>query len=166
MIYQGRRGPKSKHKESATELGRVIQDARKKKGLTTLELGELVGVSDASVTQTESGETLPRKPTIVSYEKHLGVSLIPLWEVEIAKRKELKTQSLGKAYAVKATKQQPLTVSQETLDNLSAALAGEGRVSPDDSEKLRRGVKKRGPEILKEKTRRERKTRRGKKGGK
>jgi ribosome-binding protein aMBF1 (putative translation factor) len=69
-----RRGPKGQHIPSTTELGGAIRAARLKKELTTVELGEVVGVSDTSVTQTEAGQTLPRKPTVKSYELALGVA--------------------------------------------------------------------------------------------
>lgn len=82
-----RRGPKGKHIDSANELGRVIQEARLAKGWTTPELAEKVGVTDASVTQTEAGQTIPRKPTIKEYEKHLEVDLMTLRDREVAKRK-------------------------------------------------------------------------------
>ena len=36
-------------------IGKLIRDARKKKGLTQKELGERLGISDVSVAQWENG---------------------------------------------------------------------------------------------------------------
>lgn len=88
-----RRGPKGQHQPSTNELGRVIQAARLARKLTTREVAELIGVTDASVTQTELGQTIPRIPTIKEYEKHLGVALLKIRAREVANRKVLKTSA-------------------------------------------------------------------------
>ena len=88
-----RRGPKDRHIDPTNELGGVIRNARIAKNLTTPEVCELVGVSDASVTQTEVGQTIPRKPTLEKYEKVLGFTagtLLAIREREIKKRRAKK----------------------------------------------------------------------------
>lgn len=160
-----RRGPKGKHIEPATEFGKAVQEARLKKGLTTPELAELVGVSDASITQTEAGQTLPRKPTVKSYEHALGVSLMPLWERETQSRKAQKAGGASPR-AARATKQPvaPRTLKPETFQKI-ASLGTEGKTTPEGAEKLAKRVKKHEAEIVKEIERRERRASR-KAGGK
>lgn len=51
-----------------------IKDLRKKHGLTQQKLGELVGVSKASISQWESGEHSPSGDNLAVLSKALGVS--------------------------------------------------------------------------------------------
>lgn len=136
-----RRGPKTKHIESATEFGRAVQDARLRKRLTTPELAELVGVSDASVTQTEAGKFLPRKPTVKSYEQALDVSLMAAWDNDSARRKASKNQ-VAKSHAPGANKgTAPSPIHQPPSQQAGALATGE-QVTPDVLEGRDRLVEK------------------------
>ena len=139
-----------------------MQKLRLGKGWTTPELAEKVGVTDASITQTEAGQTLPRKPTVKSYEVALSASLMPIWEQDMARRKPAQPAHAPAARATKTPKTRR-TLKPETFDNL-ARLGTSGKTTPEAAEKLVRRVKKREPEIVKEIERRERAAKRKDKG--
>ena len=46
------------------EIGRIIKEARKEKGLTQKELGEKLGVSYQMIAQYESGRRKPKIETL------------------------------------------------------------------------------------------------------
>ncbi len=46
------------------EIGRIIKEARKEKGLTQKELGEKLGVSYQMIAQYESGHRKPKIETL------------------------------------------------------------------------------------------------------
>lgn len=52
-----------------------IKAARKSKGLSQKELGELLGISAASVSQYENGDRNPKLETLQRFAKALGVSV-------------------------------------------------------------------------------------------
>ena len=62
--------------QSAEALGRALQDARKAKGLTQMELAELSGVSQPSISQLERGVTRGRVETLIRLLAPLGMELV------------------------------------------------------------------------------------------
>ena len=59
-------------------IGKLIRDARKKKGLTQKELGERLGISDVSVAQWENGLRNPRLETRQKLAKALDMDVTAL----------------------------------------------------------------------------------------
>ena len=57
------------------EIGRIIKEARKEKGLTQKELGEKLGVSYQMIAQYESGRRKPKIETLKRISAVLGVGL-------------------------------------------------------------------------------------------
>jgi transcriptional regulator with XRE-family HTH domain len=126
--------------------------------LTTPELANLVGVTDASITQTEAGQTLPRKPTVKSYEQALGVSLAAAWERDVAKRKASKKETT-KSRAARAPKTATTPPPPQQQPPQRGALATGDPVTPDVLQGRDRLIVKHKAKILKHKER-------AKKGGK
>jgi transcriptional regulator with XRE-family HTH domain len=56
-------------------FGENLKKARKNKGFTLKVLGEIIGVSHASLSQLESGKTLPMRKTKIALAKALGDNL-------------------------------------------------------------------------------------------
>lgn len=56
------------------DLGNRIYELRKGKGLSQKELGDLLGVSNKSVSKWENGVTIPKTETLVKLAEILGVS--------------------------------------------------------------------------------------------
>lgn len=56
-------------------IGNIIKQARKKKGLTQSELGELMGITAVAVGQWETGKRTPRPETIKRLSEALEVDL-------------------------------------------------------------------------------------------
>lgn len=54
------------------EIGAKIKTARKAKGHTLVELGKLIDVSNAALSQIETGKTEPSKKTLIALAKVLG----------------------------------------------------------------------------------------------
>ena len=61
-----------------------IRKARKEAGLTQKQLGDRMGVSDASITQYESGKRNPKVETLQRIAKALGVGVDVLLRDEIS----------------------------------------------------------------------------------
>lgn len=59
-------------------IGKLIRDARKKKGLTQKELGERLEVSDVSIAQWENGIRNPRFETRQKLAKALDIDIVEL----------------------------------------------------------------------------------------
>lgn len=54
--------------------GKKMRDAREKKGLTTVQLGELIGVSQAMITRIETGTKEPSIVLLKAIAAALGVT--------------------------------------------------------------------------------------------
>ena len=57
-----------------------IKEKRKSKGLTQIELGELMGVNRSTVAMWESGEALPRADKLPFLAEVLGCSIDELFD--------------------------------------------------------------------------------------
>ena len=55
-------------------FGERFRELRVEKGLTTVQVGEAVGISDASVSRWENGLIIPKADSIYSVAKFFGVS--------------------------------------------------------------------------------------------
>lgn len=60
---------------STTQLGTIIRNARKKKGLSQTQLGELAGLRQASISAIESGKPSTRLDTLMSVLAALDLEL-------------------------------------------------------------------------------------------
>jgi len=58
----------------AIEVGKRIRQAREAVGMTQIQLGSRVGVSDAAITQYEGGRNLPRLRRLEAIAEVLGVT--------------------------------------------------------------------------------------------
>ena len=56
-------------------IGNIIKQARKKKGLTQSELGELMGITAVTVGQWETGKRIPKEETIERISEALDIDL-------------------------------------------------------------------------------------------
>lgn len=56
-------------------IGNIIKQARKKKGLTQSELGELMGITAVTVGQWETGKRIPKEETIERISEALEIDL-------------------------------------------------------------------------------------------
>lgn len=57
------------------DIGNIIKQARKKKGLTQSELGELMGITAVTVGQWETGKRIPKEETIERISEALEIDL-------------------------------------------------------------------------------------------
>lgn len=57
------------------DIGNIIKQARKKKGLTQAELGELMGITAVTVGQWETGKRIPKDETIERISEALDIDL-------------------------------------------------------------------------------------------
>lgn len=62
--------------------GKIIKELRERKGLTQLELADIIGVSDKTVSKWETGKGLPDISLIEPLAKNLEVSVIELMNGE------------------------------------------------------------------------------------
>lgn len=53
-------------------LGERIKQARKNKGYTLVQLGDLIGISQPSLSAIESGKSIPMRKTQIALAKTLG----------------------------------------------------------------------------------------------
>lgn len=60
------------------ELGKIIKKVREKKGLTQLELANIIGVSDKTISKWETSKGLPDITLIEPLAKALNISVIEL----------------------------------------------------------------------------------------
>lgn len=60
---------------STTQLGTIIRNARKSKGLSQTKLGELAGLRQASISAIESGKPSTRLDTLMSVLAALDLEL-------------------------------------------------------------------------------------------
>ena len=72
--------------------GKLIKDARGKKGLTQTELGELVGVSNKAVSRWETGESFPDVALLDDIANVLGLQIEELVRGEKKEEKEEKEE--------------------------------------------------------------------------
>lgn len=59
----------------AEEAGILIRDARKAKGLTQKELGEMIGIGESRISKYESGKENPTLSTLEKIADTLGVKI-------------------------------------------------------------------------------------------
>lgn len=67
------------------ETGEKIRKARKSKGLTQKQLGDLVGVPDSTIRKYESGSIVPKLITIAQFARALKINpmdLLPDWFID------------------------------------------------------------------------------------
>ena len=95
-----------------------IRDARKAKGLTMKELGQLIGVSESAISMYETFKREPDNATLVNIAKTLDVSVDYL---------------LGRS-EVAEIKKQPPAVGEE-LDNSLISLLMD--LNPQDAQRVR-----------------------------
>jgi putative transcription factor len=67
---------KGMQKELVTNWNHLIEEARKKKGLTREELGFKIGERTVTIAKLENGDLRPSDQTIAKLEKELGISLM------------------------------------------------------------------------------------------
>jgi putative transcription factor len=67
---------KGMEKELVTNWNHVIEQARKKKGLTREELGFRIGERTVTIAKLENGDLRPSDQTITKLEKELGIQLM------------------------------------------------------------------------------------------
>lgn len=60
-------------------IGEKIQAVRKRRGFTLQELGDLVGLTHASISRIENGKTEPRDVTLIALAKALGNNFGESW---------------------------------------------------------------------------------------
>ena len=63
-------------KELVTNWNHLIEQARKKKGLTREELGFKIGERTVTIAKLENGDLRPSDQTITKLEKELGIQLM------------------------------------------------------------------------------------------
>ena len=63
-------------KELVSNWNHLIEQARKKKGLTREELGFKIGERTVTIAKLENGDLRPSDQTIAKLEKELGISLM------------------------------------------------------------------------------------------
>ena len=57
-----------------------FKEKREKAGLTLIEAGELIGVSDAAICQWEKGKTMPKSTLLPKIAKAYGCNIDDLYE--------------------------------------------------------------------------------------
>jgi putative transcription factor len=67
---------KAMGKELVTNWNNLIEQARKKKGLTREELGFKIGERTVTIAKLENGDLRPSDQTITKLEKELGIQLM------------------------------------------------------------------------------------------
>jgi putative transcription factor len=67
---------KAMGKELVTNWNHLIEQARKKKGLTREELGFKIGERTVTIAKLENGDLRPSDQTITKLEKELGIQLM------------------------------------------------------------------------------------------
>jgi putative transcription factor len=67
---------KGMEKELVTNWNHLIEQARKKKGLTREELGFKIGERTVTIAKLENGDLRPSDQTIAKLEKELGIHLM------------------------------------------------------------------------------------------
>ena len=67
---------KEMQKELVTNWNLLIEQARKKKGLTREELGFRIGERTVTIAKLENGDLRPSDQTIAKLEKELGIQLL------------------------------------------------------------------------------------------
>lgn len=67
---------KGMEKELVTNWNRLIEEARKKKGITREELGFKIGERTVTIAKLENGDLRPSDQIIAKLEKELGISLL------------------------------------------------------------------------------------------
>ncbi len=67
---------KGMQKELVNDWNHVIEQARKKKGLTREELGFKIGERTVTIAKLENGDLRPSDQTIAKLEKELGIQLM------------------------------------------------------------------------------------------
>lgn len=81
---------KGMEKELVTNWNHLIEQARKKKGLTREELGFKIGERTVTIAKLENGDLRPSDQTIVKLEKELGIHLMEeVKEVPTGLQKEI-----------------------------------------------------------------------------
>jgi len=67
---------KTMEKELVTNWSKIIEEARRKKGLTREELGFRIGERTVTIAKIENGDLRPSDQMIAKLEKELGISLL------------------------------------------------------------------------------------------
>lgn len=104
-------------------IGEQIAIFRKQKGLTQEQLGDLLGVSNRTVSKWEAGASLPGADLIPDIAGALGVSLDVLFGVHTAPDKESLTDLVRETIRSELTKILPRAV-QEAVGHLSGSGSG------------------------------------------
>jgi transcriptional regulator with XRE-family HTH domain len=72
----------------AYSLAKRIRDLRRGRKLTAVELGEMLGVSETTISKWECGHAVPRMSRIKTLARALGVSVPKLWALETKKARK------------------------------------------------------------------------------
>lgn len=67
---------KNMEKELVSNWSKIIEEARRKKGLTREELGFKIGERTVTIAKIENGDLRPSDQMITKLEKELGISLL------------------------------------------------------------------------------------------
>ena len=113
MIFCGQQ-----QKEDKIMIGEQIASFRKQKGLTQEQLGDMLGVSNRTVSKWEAGASLPGADMIPDIAAALGVSLDALFGVQTAPDQENLTDLVRETIRSELTKILPRAV-QEAVGHLS-----------------------------------------------
>jgi len=80
--------------------GKIINELRERKGLTQLELADIIGVSDKTVSKWETGKGLPDISLIEPLAKNLEVSVIELMNGEYVTNQNRSSNMLKSNFSV------------------------------------------------------------------
>ncbi len=80
--------------------GKIIKELRERKGLTQLELADIIGVSDKTVSKWETGKGLPDISLIEPLAKNLEVSVVELMNGEYVTNQNRSSNMLKSNFSV------------------------------------------------------------------
>ena len=80
--------------------GKMIKELREKQNLTQIELADIIGVSDKTISKWETGKGLPDISLIESLAKALKVSIIELMNGEYITNKNKSSNMLKSNFSV------------------------------------------------------------------
>lgn len=80
--------------------GKIIKELRERKNLTQIELADIIGVSDKTISKWETGKGLPDISLVEPLAKTLGVSIIELMNGEYVINKNKSSNMLKSNFSV------------------------------------------------------------------
>lgn len=119
-------------------FGKRIKSLRQKKGLTQVELGKILNVTDLAVTKWESDASLPNTITLIKIADYFNVSIdYLLCRTDIHKEKVYKLDIDSNNINVEIHKNYPYNLSPEEVEILINQLKDVGF----DIDKLIKNIK-------------------------